>query len=43
MKLSKQEMKKYKAWNKQYPGNKWETERNKKIAKIQGNANLFIK
>jgi len=43
MKLSKQEMKKYKAWNKQYPPNKWEIERNKRIAKKQGNSNEFIK
>jgi len=43
MKLSKQEMKKYKAWNKQYPADKWEIERNKRIAKKQGNFNEFIK
>jgi len=42
MKLSKQEMKKYKTWNKQYPANKWEIERNKRIAKKQGNLNPFI-
>lgn len=43
MKLSKQEMKKYKAWNKQYPADKWEIERNKRITKIQGNRNDFIR
>jgi len=42
MKLSKQETKKYNAWNKQYPPNKWEIERNKRIAKKQGNKNNFI-
>ena len=42
MKLSKQEMKKYKAWNKQYKANTWEVERNKKIKKVQGNSNPFI-
>lgn len=43
MKLSKQEMKKFKAWNKQYPPNEWEIERNSRIAKKQGNDNPFIK
>ena len=42
MKLSKQELKKFKTWNKQYPVDSWEIERNKKIAKIQGNVNEFI-
>jgi deoxyribonuclease-1 len=43
MKLSKQEFKKYKAWNEQYPPSQWEIERNKRIAKVQGNLNSFIK
>lgn len=43
MKLSKQELQKYNAWNKQYPADAWEIERNKKIAKVQGNSNEFIK
>jgi len=43
MKLSKQELKKFTSWNKQYPPNAWEIERNKKITKIQGNSNEFIK
>ena len=43
MKLSKQEMRKFEAWNKQYPVNVWEVERNKRIAKTQGNTNEFIK
>lgn len=42
MKLLKQEFKKYQVWNKQYPPNTWEIERNKRIAKIQGNLNEFI-
>ena len=43
MKLSKQETKRFKAWNKQYPPDDWEIERNKRIAKKQGNLNTFIK
>ena len=43
MKLSKQELKKYQIWNKQYLPSSWEIERNKRIAKIQGNLNEFIK
>jgi len=43
MKLSNQELKKFKIWNKNYPPNRWEIERNKRIAKIQGNFNEFIK
>ena len=43
MRLSKQEMKKFKAWNKLYPTTSWEKQRNRRIAKIQGNANEFIK
>ena len=43
MKLSRQELRKYKLWNKQYPPNLWEIERNKRIAKKQGNLNQFIK
>jgi len=43
LKLSKQELKKYKSWNKTYPPSKWEIERNNRIFKAQGNKNLFIK
>lgn len=43
MKLSKQELQKYQAWNKSYPPTQWEIQRNKEIAKAQGNANQFIK
>lgn len=42
MNLSKQKLKKYTAWNKQYPPNKWEIERNNRITKIRGNSNEFI-
>lgn len=42
MKLSKQEMQKYEAWNKTYPPDAWEVERNKRIASVQGNSNPFI-
>jgi deoxyribonuclease I len=42
MKLSKQELKKFITWNKQYPADQWEKERNKRIAKKQGNLNKFI-
>ena len=43
MKLSKQELRKYKVWNKQYPADEWEIEKNKRIGTIQGNSNEFIK
>ncbi len=43
MKISKQEMKKFKAWNKSYPPNDWEIKRNKLISIKQGNSNKFIK
>jgi len=43
MKLSKQEVQKYQLWNREYPPSDWEIERNKRIAKIQGNENEFIK
>ena len=36
-------MKKYKAWNKKYEADEWEVYRNKRIAKVQGNLNSFIK
>ncbi|MDY0117212.1 MAG: endonuclease [Sulfurimonadaceae bacterium] len=38
----KQEQQKFQAWNKRYPADKWEIERNKRIKKFQGNYNLFI-
>jgi len=42
MKLSKQELQKYTAWDKKYPPTAWEIERNKRITKVQGNSNPFI-
>lgn len=42
MKLSKQEMQKFQAWNKMYPAHTWEKERNMRIKAVQGNANEFI-
>lgn len=42
MSASKQELQKFQAWNKQYTPTKWEIERNKRIAKVQGNGNKFI-
>ena len=42
MKLSKQEVQKFNAWNKQYSPTKWEIERNERINKAQGNRNSFI-
>ncbi|QOY54014.1 endonuclease [Candidatus Sulfurimonas marisnigri] len=43
MKLSKQELQKYNAWDKEYPADTWEIQRNNRIEKIQGNSNPFIK
>ncbi|OCG44879.1 deoxyribonuclease [Gilliamella sp. Choc5-1] len=40
--LSDQEKKLMAAWDKMFPPEKWECERNKHIAKIQGNDNKFI-
>ncbi len=42
MALSKQEIKKYKAWNKEDPVDAWEQARNLQIQKVQGNLNSFI-
>ena len=42
IKLSSQQTKMMKIWNKQYPPDKWEKTRNQRIAKIQGNSNKFI-
>ncbi|ANU35304.1 endonuclease [Vibrio scophthalmi] len=40
--LSKQQRNLMQAWNKQYPAEKWECERDKHIAKVQGNHNPFV-
>lgn len=41
-KLSKQQRNLMLAWNKTYPAQKWECERDKHIAKVQGNHNPFV-
>ncbi|WP_194439777.1 endonuclease [Vibrio fluminensis] len=41
-KLSKQQQNLMLAWNKTYPAEKWECERDKRIAKVQGNHNPFV-
>ena len=42
MKLSKQELQKYESWDKAYPPDAWEIERNKRIKKREGASNLFV-
>ena len=41
--LSNQERKLMEAWNKQDPIDEWEKIKNKRVAKIQGNSNPYIK
>lgn len=41
-KLSKQDMQLFEAWDKLDPVDDWERERNRRIAKIQGNPNPFV-
>lgn len=43
MVLSKKERQLFENWNTRYPPNKWECYRNRRISKIQGNENPFIK
>ena len=43
VRLSKQERKMMEAWNKQDPVSEWERIKNKRIEKIQGNLNHYIK
>lgn len=40
--LSKQQRNLMNAWNKQFPVDKWECERETRIHKIQGNHNPFV-
>ena len=40
--LSKAQRQLMEAWNKQYPVSAWECERDKRIAKLQGNHNQFV-
>ena len=42
MKLSKQEQKKFQAWNKKDPVDAWEAVRNQRIQKTQNNINKYI-
>jgi len=42
VKLSKQEIKMMRAWNKSDPVSKWEIIKNKRVEKLQGNRNKFI-
>jgi deoxyribonuclease-1 len=41
--LSKQERKMMEAWDKQDPIDEWERIKNKRVEKLEGNANRFIK
>lgn len=41
--LSGRQEKLFRAWDRQYPVDKWECERAKRIEKFQGNENIFIK
>lgn len=41
-KLSKQQSNLMLAWNKKYPADSWECEREKRISKVQGNHNPFV-
>ena len=43
IKLSKQQLKIMKIWNKKYSPTPWEVQRNKRIQKLQGNPNFLIK
>ncbi|AXH14753.1 deoxyribonuclease [Malaciobacter mytili LMG 24559] len=43
MPISKQQKKLFEVWNKQDPVDEWEREKNKRVEKIQGDSNIFIK
>ena len=43
IRMSKSEINLIQAWNKMYPVSDWERERNRRITKIQGNSNRFVK
>ena len=43
IRLSKQERKIMEVWNKQDPVDDWEKIKNKRVLKLQGNINKFIK
>lgn len=42
LRLSRQQTQLFTAWNKQYPVTPWECERDKQIAKVQGNHNPYV-
>ncbi|MBP6071327.1 MAG: endonuclease, partial [Aeromonas sp.] len=42
LRLAAQQRKLFEAWDRQYPADRWECERNSRIGKLQGNTNPFI-
>ena len=42
LRLAAQQRKLFEAWDRQYPADRWECERNLRIGKLQGNTNPFI-
>ncbi|MNG35222.1 Endonuclease-1 precursor [compost metagenome] len=42
LRLAAQQRKLFEAWDRQYPADRWECERNRRIGKLQGNTNPFI-
>ena len=42
LRLAAQQRKLFEAWDRQYPADSWECERNRRIGKLQGNTNPFI-
>ena len=42
LRLAAQQRKLFEAWDRQYPADGWECERNRRIGKQQGNINPFI-
>ncbi|MNL73426.1 Nuclease NucM precursor [compost metagenome] len=42
LRLSRQQTQLFEVWNRQYPVSQWECLREARIAKVQGNHNLYI-
>jgi len=42
LRIAEQQLKLFNAWNKQYPADAWECQRNRRIAQLQGQVNPFI-
>ncbi|MNJ17290.1 Endonuclease-1 precursor [compost metagenome] len=42
LKLSKQDRQLYEAWNKTYPPQPWERQRNQRVACVMGHGNAFV-